>query len=54
VEEREKLTRDPETEAQRSDSEEDVEAHRKAFKRDEGSEPAAEEEDVELHRKLSR
>jgi hypothetical protein len=54
VEEREKLTRDPETEALRSDSEEDVEAHRKAFKRDEGSEPAAEEEDVELHRKLSR
>jgi hypothetical protein len=54
VEERERLTRDPETEAQKSESEQDVEAHRKAFKRDEGSEPAAEEEDVELHRKLTR
>jgi hypothetical protein len=54
VEERERLTRDPEAEAQKSDSEEDVEAHRKAFKRDEGAEPAADEEDVELHRKLSR
>jgi hypothetical protein len=54
VEERERLTRDPEAEAQKSESEEDVEAHRKAFKRDEGAEPAADDEDVELHRKLTR
>jgi hypothetical protein len=54
VEERERTgARDPE--AQRSESEEDVEAHRKAFKAsEEGSEEGAAEEDVELHRKQTR